>query len=959
MLTAHPETPLNRPRQHGNLGRYRPAAPWLPALSIVLLGTLLSATPSSADPPVAHWTLDDGSDTTAADSSTHALDGTVIGTEGAPQWLGTGVLGGALELDGTDDLVTVPDSADLDLATRLTLTMWVRPASLAGNRSLISKDGAYELDLSHVGNGSYSLRLNNVRRGVGGTTLTANVWQHVAVTWDGATVRYYFQGQPDGSSSFAGALSVNSNDLGLGGRPASYSGGFPQFLLNGAIDDVRIYDRDLSAAEILAVYQNQPLPPPPPDNTPPVLFNGSPTGTLPYGTTEVDLTLLTDETAECRYSTAMDVTWSAMVEMFDITGGSYHFETVTGLQDGMTYSYYVRCRETAGNDTPDDYLISFDIEASPPIDLDPPLRSSPSPLGTLPPGTTQVDLTLDTDEDAECRYSETPNTDFSAMVDTFQLTGGQAHSTHISGLSDGTTRMFHVRCRDTSANANDDDLALGFWIAEPAPGSGFHPTDLSSVDFFVESRRGLSIATCNTQACRDAGDNVPLAQQFCDTDTFPNGCIRRWEDQSSFTPPIPFESPEWVAGRDHGQDDLDKPGLILNCLNGRPCVRGGLGEEQFRGLETEPNQHVGPASGPFSLYVLTKPVAQDETFHYLGFAGSELLHYIEDNSLGMRVGFGSQVPLTGPDAVPPWDWYLIEIHRGVDNSITTMIDGYDLTLGNPVMAGNFYFRFLFTASRNSGFFGDFAAALITTGDELTTAEQADLRQYFATVYGLRVGDGNPPPPEIVVPADGLLAEWSFEHNPVNCLTYNAVLSGADGTLGPSCPEDAPSNSAGASGPGLLFDGLNDEILVSADPTLDLLTGISISAWVKTSSTGEYQSIVDKRDGPTDGFDLYVDPGGKPFLRINNRALRGHANLADGQWHHVVGSYDGANMWLFVDGALDSGRVAGPHTLDTSSSLVIGRNYAGSFTFFDGSIDQIRIYDRQLTLAEIIELSSEL
>ncbi len=949
---------LNLPRHNSpSLPTKRKKSDLFHAFWVLLLGAVCFAAPGLAD-PVAHWPLDDGSGTTAGDSGPNALDGTVEGAGGSPQWLGTGVFNGALELDGVDDLIEIPDTFELDLSTRLTLTLWVRPSSLMGNRSLISKDGSYELDLSHTGTGSYSLRLNNVRRGAGTSTLANGVWQHLAVTWDGTTVRYYFQGQPDGSASFAGALNVNGHDLGLGGRPASYGGGFPQFLLDGAIDDVRIYDRALSAAEIDAIFQNQPLPPPPADSTPPVRSDGSPMGTLPYGTTEVDLTLLTDESAECRYSLTPGVIWSAMAETFDITGGGYHLETITGLQDGMTYSYNVRCRDTVGNDNPDDYLISFDIEASPPIDLVPPLRSSPSPLGTLPPGTSQVELTLDTDEDAECRYSETPNTDFSSMDDSFQLTGGQTHSTYISGLSDGTTRTFHVRCRDTSANANDNDLSLGFWIAEPVPGSGFHPTDLSSVEFFVESRHGLSIATCNTQACREAGDNVPLAQQFCDTDTFPSGCIRRWEDQSNFAPPVPFESPEWLTGRDHGQDDLDKPGLILNCLNGRPCVRGGFGAEQFRGLETEPNQHVGPISGPFSLYVLAKPIDQTENFYYLGFAGSELLHYIGDDSLGMRVGFGAQVPLTGPDTVAPWDWYLIEIHRGVDNSTTALIDGYDLTLGNPMIAGDFYFRFLFTASRNSGFGGDLAAAMVASG-ELTPTEQADLRQYFAAVYGLRIGDGNPPPPEIVVPTGGLLAEWSFEHNPINCLTYNGVPSGADGTLGPSCPEDAPSNSAGASGPGLLFDGLNDEIVINADPTLDLLTGISISAWVKTSSTGEYRSIVDKRDGHTDGFDLYVATGGEPFLRINNRALLGNANLADGQWHHVVGSYDGANMWLYVDGVLDSGRVAEPQVLDTTSPLFIGRSYAGSFNVFDGSIDQIRIYDRPLSSTEITTLAGEI
>ena len=53
-----------------------------------------------------------------------------------------------------------------------------------------------------------------------------------------------------------------------------------------------------------------------------------------------------------------------MPNVFTLTGGTAHSTTVTGLQDGATYSYYVRCQDTAGNANSDDYTISFSVAAS-------------------------------------------------------------------------------------------------------------------------------------------------------------------------------------------------------------------------------------------------------------------------------------------------------------------------------------------------------------------------------------------------------------------------------------------------------------------------------------------------------------------------------------------------------------------------------------------------------------------
>jgi len=103
----------------------------------------------------------------------------------------------------------------------------------------------------------------------------------------------------------------------------------------------------------------------PQDTTPPQRFSGSPTGSLAKGTTSVTLSISTDEAATCRYSTTADTSFDSMTNTFSTTGSTTHSTGLTGLTDGSTYAYYVKCKDTAGNANTDDFLISFSIATGP------------------------------------------------------------------------------------------------------------------------------------------------------------------------------------------------------------------------------------------------------------------------------------------------------------------------------------------------------------------------------------------------------------------------------------------------------------------------------------------------------------------------------------------------------------------------------------------------------------------
>ena len=126
------------------------------------------------------------------------------------------------------------------------------------------------------------------------------------------------------------------------------------------------------------------------------------------------------------------------------------------------------------------------------------------------------------------------------------------------------------------------------------------------------------------------------------------------------------------------------------------------------------------------------------------------------------------------------------------------------------------------------------------------------------------------------------------------------------------------------------------------------------AWIQHSASGIFRSIIDRRDAGNDGFDLYIEPGSRLFMRANNATLTGNTVVADGQWHHVAGVYDGSSLKLYVDGQLDASTAASAGTLNVSGPLFLGRHYANTQFSFAGNLDEAAVFERSLSAAEVLE-----
>ncbi|MBT0812302.1 T9SS type A sorting domain-containing protein [Litoribacter ruber] len=298
----------------------------------------------SGTPLVAHWKLDEGSGTTLKDESEYTNIATIRGN---PTWI-DGVKGKALRFNGSNQFATVPDNASLDLSESLTIATWIKPEKTA-TQYLIKKaespiDG-YELSLAS--NGKVFFRFNqetsgNTYRLNSSTSYPANgnTWMHVAIIYDGATLRMYIDGKEDSRQSYSSPPPVNMNDLEL-----TIGSGFDGYRgLQGAMDDIHIYNTALSSAEIAALAAIEGEEPTAPVT--PILT--SPENQAKGVSTNPTLVWNTStgaETYQAQVSTSQN--FSSLI--FDQSGITSSSVNVSGLSHTTTYYWRVRATNAAGN----------------------------------------------------------------------------------------------------------------------------------------------------------------------------------------------------------------------------------------------------------------------------------------------------------------------------------------------------------------------------------------------------------------------------------------------------------------------------------------------------------------------------------------------------------------------------------------------------------------------------------
>ena len=205
---------------------------------------------------VGHW-IGGGSGLTWLDRSGYGRHAVL---SGGPLWtLGEGGKRSAIQFDGVDDIATVSGDASLSPA-QMTISVWARNLTapvLFDGLIVKATTGSWNdgWGLWYAGPTGLRFYLNSYNTPAqASATIDPLVWNHIVGTWDGSAVRLFVNGVEGTPGTFGGAPTGTTAPLGIGGWSSS------AYNIHGILDDVRIYNRALSVAEIGLLAQPSFLP---------------------------------------------------------------------------------------------------------------------------------------------------------------------------------------------------------------------------------------------------------------------------------------------------------------------------------------------------------------------------------------------------------------------------------------------------------------------------------------------------------------------------------------------------------------------------------------------------------------------------------------------------------------------------------------------------------------------------
>jgi PKD repeat protein len=212
---------------------------------------------------VAAFGFEGTNSSTVLDTVTGLGEGTITNAFNVP-----GKFGSALSFNGTNSVVAVNSTTVSALTSNMTIEAWVNPATTGNNwRPVIGKSSnGSQLDYVVQGatpqNGVPALYVAPSSSNLyGSTPLPTNTWSHIAVTYNGTTLCLYVNGVLVSSQAQSGAPTPSTVPLTIG------SDGLLQAFWNGAIDEVRIYNVAVNAAQIQSDMNTPIVPiPVPPQN---------------------------------------------------------------------------------------------------------------------------------------------------------------------------------------------------------------------------------------------------------------------------------------------------------------------------------------------------------------------------------------------------------------------------------------------------------------------------------------------------------------------------------------------------------------------------------------------------------------------------------------------------------------------------------------------------------------------
>jgi alpha-mannosidase len=204
------------------------------------------------------------------------------------------------------------------------------------------------------------------------------------------------------------------------------------------------------------------------------------------------------------------------------------------------------------------------------------------------------------------------------------------------------------------------------------------------------------------------------------------------------------------------------------------------------------------------------------------------------------------------------------------------------------------------------------------------------------------------------PAGGpvAVASYAFGEN-AGTVTADGSGNGNQGTL-----VNGPQWTTGKYGPAIAFDGINDYVAAPDSNSLDLAGAGTIEAWVKLDAVSRWNSVIAKGNANNNALHNYAleITNGNQFMCIlgngSESTILYSNNLATtGTFYHLACVWNGADLQLYVNGVLNASTAQNLTPAGNSAPLYIGQ-FGGNVDQMAGVIDEVRVYNRALTQAQI-------
>ncbi|WP_229112569.1 LamG domain-containing protein [Halapricum desulfuricans] len=216
-----------------------------------------------------------------------------------------------------------------------------------------------------------------------------------------------------------------------------------------------------------------------------------------------------------------------------------------------------------------------------------------------------------------------------------------------------------------------------------------------------------------------------------------------------------------------------------------------------------------------------------------------------------------------------------------------------------------------------------------------------------------------PVPQILGPTDGLIGYWPLDS--VEDGTAEDIVGGNDGTV-----QNDVAATVGQVGDAASFDGHDDYVEI---PPIQVSGSLTVAAWVKRKSNGRWQAATSQGNNSADTRNWWL--GGRKnkdqvhwsiFDQSNNeRVDSSPGSLQQDTFTHIVGTYDASSgeQKIYINGSQDTIESPGSFTPETSTDPgAIGAEIerdGNPSDLFDGSVDDVRVYDRALSASEVSDL----